>query len=264
MEVRAFAEQVLYSEPLDDKLKPATCDFTDELPGDAIDVREPARSDDLKFAPRRMAASMPKPGAFKDATRRGTAHHILANHELQALEVMARVALLFPDAPAEFRIGLCEIMQDEQRHTRMHAERAAMLGVEFGSLPVNSYIWKKSLEFKSVLHYVATLPLVFEGCNLDHTLEFASYFEAVGDDRSAALMRVIHRDEIEHVAFGMDWLRKLKPAGQSDWDAFCEHLEWPLRPVKAKGEVFQVEARLAAGMSAEFVARLEQEVDSGV
>jgi uncharacterized ferritin-like protein (DUF455 family) len=263
MEVRAFAEQVLYSELLEDKLKPAAIDFTDELPGDAIDIREPARSDDLKFAPRRMAASMPKPGAFKDATRRGTAHHILANHELQALEVMARVALLFPDAPTEFRIGLCEIMQDEQRHTRMHAERAAMLGVEFGSLPVNSYIWKKSLEFKSVLHYVATLPLVFEGCNLDHTLEFASYFEAVGDDRSAALMRVIHRDEIEHVAFGMDWLRKLKPTGQSDWDAFCEHLEWPLRPVKAKGDVFQREARLAAGMSADFVDLLEQTDDVG-
>ena len=264
MEVRAFAEQVLYSELLEDKLMPASGEFRDELPGDAVDIREPSRSADLKFAPHRTAASMPKPGAFKDATRRGTAHHILVNHELQALEVMARVALLFPDAPTEFRIGLCEIMQDEQRHTRMHVERAAMLGVEFGSLPVNSYIWKKSLDFKSVLDYIATLPLVFEGCNLDHTLEFASYFEAVGDDRSAALMRVIHRDEIEHVAFGMEWLRKLKPAGQSDWDAFCEHLEWPLRPVKAKGDVFQREARLAAGMSAEFVARLEQEADSGV
>ncbi len=257
MEVRAFAEQVLYSELLEDKLQPANGDFTDEQPGKAVDVREPSRSADLKFAPRRMAASMPKPGAFKDEIRRATAHHILANHELQALEVMARVALLFPDAPTEFRTGLCEIMQDEQRHTRMHAERAAMLGVEFGSLPVNSYIWKKSLEFKSVLDYIATLPLVFEGCNLDHTLEFASYFEAVGDDRSAALMRVIHRDEIEHVAFGMEWLRKLKPEGQSDWDAFCEHLEWPLRPVKAKGDKFQVEARRQAGLGDDFIEKLQ-------
>lgn len=257
MEVRAFAEQVLFSESLEEKLRPASGDFTDEQPGDAIDVREPARSDDLEFAPRRMAASMPKPGAFKDATRRGTAHHILANHELQALEVMARVTLLFPDTPTEFRIGLCRIMQDEQRHTRMHAERAAMLGVEFGSLPVNSYIWKKSLNFKSILDYIATLPLVFEGCNLDHTLEFASYFEAVGDERSAALMRIIHRDEIEHVAFGMEWLRKLKPEGQSEWDAFCEHLEWPLRPVKAKGDNFQVEARRKAGLSDDFIEKLQ-------
>jgi hypothetical protein len=96
MEVRAFAEQVLFSESLDEKLKPASGEFTDESPGESMDVREPARSDDLKFAPRRMAASMPKPGAFKDVVRRATAHHIFANHELQALEVMARVALLFP------------------------------------------------------------------------------------------------------------------------------------------------------------------------
>jgi uncharacterized ferritin-like protein (DUF455 family) len=257
MEVREFAEQVLFSESLEDKLRTVEDKFTDEAPGDSVDVREPARSDDLKFAPRRTAASMPKPGAFKDAARRGTAHHILANHELQALEVMARVALLFPDASKDFRIGLCEIMQDEQRHTRMHVERAAMLGVEFGSLPVNSYIWKKSLDFRSVLDYIATLPLVFEGRNLDHTLEFASYFEAVGDERSAALMRVIHRDEIEHVAFGMEWLKKLKPAGQSDWDAFCNHLQWPLRPVKAKGDIFQVEARRQAGLSDDFIEKLQ-------
>ncbi len=257
MEVREFAEQVLFSESLDEKLKPAVGEFTDDFPGESVDVREPARSEDLKFAPRRMAASMPRPGAFKDVARRATAHHIFANHELQALEVMARVALLFPDAPTDFRIGLCSIMQDEQRHTRMHSERAAMLGIEFGSLPVNSYIWKKSLDFKSVLDYIATLPLVFEGCNLDHTLEFASFFEAVDDDRSAALMRVIHRDEIEHVAFGIEWLRKLKPTGQSDWDAFCEHLDWPLRPVKAKGEVFQVEARRQAGLSDEFIEKLQ-------
>ena len=94
----------------------------------------------------------------------------MANHELQALEVMARVALQFPDAPTEFRLGLAKIMQDEQRHTRMHIERAVMLGLRFGDLPVNSYIWQKSSEFECVLDYLATLPLLFEGANLDHTL----------------------------------------------------------------------------------------------
>lgn len=262
MEVRAFAEQVLHSAKLADKLRTVSEEFTDTDPGQASDVQEPARSDDLKFAARRTAPKMPKPGAFQDVNRRAVVHHILANHELQALEVMARIALLFPEAPTEFRLGLCRIMQDEQRHTRMHVERAAILGVEFGSLPVNSYIWNKSLEFSSVLDYIATLPLVFEGRNLDHTLEFASYFEAVGDDRSAALMRVIHRDEVQHVAFGMEWLQKLKDEGQSDWDAFCSHLKWPLRPVKAKGDVFQRDARLAAGMSADFVDQLESEMDS--
>lgn len=261
MEVRQFAELVLSSESLTDKLRAIPDGFTDESPGDAVDVQLPVRQANLQFAPRRTAPPMPKPGALRDPGKRAVAHHILANHELQALEVMARVALLFPDAPTEFRLGLAVIMRDEQRHTRMHIERAAVLGLQFGDLPVNSYIWKNSLEFQSLLDYLATLPLLFEGRNLDHTLEFAQFFEAAGDERSAALMRVVHRDEIEHVRFGLEWLRRLKPDDQSDWDAFAEHLTWPLRPAKARGDDFQREARREAGMTDEFIDRLLNEVD---
>lgn len=261
MEVREYAELVLLSDSLEKKISHVDGPFTDDAPGEPLDVREPARPANLKFAPRRTAPAMPKPGALTDPARRAVAHHILANHELQALEVMARVALLFPDAPSEFRVGLATIMQDEQRHTRMHIERAAMLGLTFGDLPVNCYIWKKSLEMESVLDYLATLPLVFENRNLDHSLEFAAMFEAAGDERSAALARVIHNDEIEHVRFGLAWLRKLKPEAQSDWDAFTEHLKWPLRPSKAKGDEFQYEARREAGMTDEFIAKLEAALD---
>ena len=97
----------------------------------------------------------------------------------------------------------------------------AELGIRFGDLPVNDYIWTKAQVFESVLDYVAGLPLTFEGRNLDHTLEFESFFEQAGDPQSAAILRTIHRDEIGHVRFGLDWLRRLKPADQSDWDAYC-------------------------------------------
>jgi len=257
MEVRQFAERVLLSPDIQDKLRPPDGPLRDQVPGDSLDLREPARSTDLKFAERRTAPGLPRPGALHDPARRAVAHHILANHELQALEVMARTALLFPAAPAEFRLGLAAIMQDEQRHTRMHIERAAVLGLSFGALAVNGYIWKQSLTFRCVLDYLATLPLVFEGRNLDHTLELAGQFDAAGDARSSALMRVIHRDEIEHVRFGLEWLRRLKPAGQSDWQAFSEHLEWPLRPSRARGELFQREARRSAGMTDDFIDCLE-------
>ena len=261
MEIRAFADRILFSDSLDAKLERIAAPITDEQPGDVFRVNEPVRPDDLKFAARREAPSMPKPGAFKDAGKRAVAHHIMANHELQALEVMAFVLQAFPDAPAEFRHGLVTIMGDEQRHTRMHVERAAVLGLRFGDLPVNCYIWNKALAFESVLEYLAGLPLTFEGRNLDHTLEFDEYFQQAGDQRSAALMRVIHRDEIGHVAFGLEWLRKLKPPEQSDWDAYRSHLKWPLRPAKSKGDRFDRDSRLAAGMSAEFIDQLERTVE---
>jgi uncharacterized ferritin-like protein (DUF455 family) len=259
MELRKFAERVLLSDSLDEKLARVTESLTDLVPGEACRIAEPRRPENLVFAPRRAAPAMPHPSTFSDPRKRAIAHHILANHELQALEVMAWVLLAFPDAPTEFRLGLAEVMADEQRHTRMHADHAATLGVPFGSLPVNCYIWKKSQQFQSVLDYLAGLPLTFEGRNLDHTLEFNEFFEAAGDEKSAAIMRAIHKDEIHHVAFGLKWLRILKPADQSDWDTFVKHLHWPLRPNKSIGDVFHIEPRLAAGMDADFIAHLQSE-----
>lgn len=256
MELRRFAEMVLLQPDLELKLQRVREEFTDEQPGTALRVLEPSRPENLKFAERRAAPPMPHPETFADPARRALAHHIMANHELQALEVMAWTLLAFPEAPTEFRLGLARIMQDEQRHTQMHIERAAALGLKFGDRKVNCYIWKKALEFSSVLDYLAGLPLTFEGRNLDHTLEFEGYFLAVDDPKSAAMMRQIHKDEIEHVAFGYEWLRRLKPDGLSDWEAYSQSLHWPLRPEKSIGDTFDWESRVAAGMSLEFIERL--------
>ena len=261
MEIRQFAEQVLFAETLEQKLRRCSDELSDDEPGDPLRIEAPSRPPELEFAPRRTTPAMPRAAAFHDPARRAVAHHIMANHELQACEVMSYVLCAFPDAPAEFRRGLVKIIGEEQQHTRMHVERAATLGLQFGQLPVNCYIWKKSLQFTSVLDYLAGLPLTFEGRNLDHSLEFEHCFREAGDERSAGIMRRIHVDEIEHVAFGLRWLRKLKPADQSDWEAYQSHLQWPLRPAKSKGDTFHREPRRAAGMSEEFLDLLEQSVD---
>ncbi len=255
-QIREVAERILLADSLDAKLTKVPIEFVDDRPGVTVRVAVPGRPADLEFAPRRTAPAMPRGEALRDPKKRAVAHHILANHELQALEVMAFVLLAFPDAPAEFRRGLLEIMRDEQRHTRLHVDRAAELGVRFGELPVNDYIWQKAQAFESLLDYVAGLPLTFEGRNLDHTLEFEEFFERAGDPQSAAILRAIHRDEIGHVRFGVEWLRRLKPADQSDWDAYCAHLHWPLRAEKSIGEELNRGPRLKAGMTNEFIDRL--------
>lgn len=264
MEIREFAERILNSPDLEVKLRPVDLPITDDDPGPALRMTAPVRPARLEFAPGRTAPAMPRREALRDPRKRATAHHIMGNHELQALEVMAWTLREFPDAPREFRSGMLDVIADEQRHTRMHVERARILGLEFGDLPVNGYIWKKAMSFQTVLDYLAGLPLLFEGRNLDHTLEFAAEFEAVGDERSAALMRTIHRDEIRHVAFGIDWLRRLKPAGMTDWDAFQQHLHWPLRPEKARGDVLQIDARREAGLDDVFIAELQRTQASDV
>src|ERR1700733_1406808 len=256
LQIREIAERILLADSLETKLVKIPVDPADDRPGQALRVALPGRPADLQFAPRRTAPAMPRGESLRDPKKRAIAHHILANHELQALEVMAFVLLAFPDAPTEFRRGLAWVMRDEQRHTQMHMERAAELGIRFGELPVNSYIWAKAQQYESVLDYLAGLPLTFEGRNLDHTLELEEAFEAAGDEKSAAVVRAIHRDEIDHVRFGIEWLRRLKPADQTDWEAYIAHLQWPIRAEKSVGDVFHAEPRLKAGLSPEFVEHL--------
>lgn len=264
MELRHFAERILMTPSIEAKLEPLLGPVEDLAAGESLRVETPARPMNLQFAARRTTPSMPHPLALGEESKRAVAHHIMANHELQALEVMAWVLLAFPEAPREFREGIARVMADEQRHTRMHMERSARLGLEFGDLPVNCYIWKQTRSFETLLDYIAVLPLVFEARNLDHTLELEAAFQRVGDPRSAALMRRIHEDEIEHVAFGMHWLRVLKNPNDTEWDAYCAHLKWPMHAGKSSGDEFQREARLRSGMPEEFVARVEALRDPNV
>src|SRR5690349_12834503 len=118
MELRQFADQVLFSAAIDAKLARLSGSATDEAPGPAARPELPARPAGLAFCGRRQSPPMPHPDTLADPLRRAVAHHIMANHELQALEVMAFVLRAFPAAPAEFRSGLARTMADEHRHTR--------------------------------------------------------------------------------------------------------------------------------------------------
>lgn len=256
MELRELAERILLSQSLADKLAPFEGKLTDENPGPPQRLVEPARPDNLRLRKRLKGAKMPHRQAFYEERLRGVAHHIMANHELQALEVMAWTLLAFPDAPTEFRYGIVRVMADEQRHTRMHLARLKTFGMEFGSVPVSGYVWRRSMASESILDYLACLPLTFEGGNLDHSIEFRDAFLDANDGHSASVMQIIHDDEIDHVRFGIEWLRKLKPAELSDWQTYLDHLHWPLGPHHAQGIFFDNEARRSAGLSDDFITEL--------
>src|SRR5690606_35930910 len=109
MEIRTFAERVLCSESLAEKLRFPAEPFTDDHPGDALHLHSPARPPELRFEDRQRGVKMPHRDALREPRLRARAHHIMANHELQALEVMAQTLCAFPDAPKGFRFGLLKV-----------------------------------------------------------------------------------------------------------------------------------------------------------
>ena len=257
MELREFAERVLFAATLEEKLR-APGELTDERPGPALATpAAPGRPADLIFKPHTTGkSSFPGLHRLEAAAERGKLLHFFGNHELLATELMALVLLKFPAAPPAFRRGVLQTLQDEQEHTRLYIERMKACGIAFGDLPVSGYFWRCVAPMEHPMDYVAGLCLTFEQANLDFAGHYGRRFATVGDADSAKLLERICRDEIGHVAYGLKWFRRWKTPGESDWDAFCRTLKFPLSPQRAKGFSMNFAGRRAAGLDAQFIAEL--------
>lgn len=264
MEIREFAESILFARSLDAKLADPG-DLTDADPGPPRTAPdEPGRPAELRFKPRESSADASQgPDAVFPGTRhldrgdaRGRVLHYFANHELLAVELMALALVRFPDAPPAFRRGLLKTLRDEQEHTRWYVQRMRECGVAFGELPVSGHLWRLLARMESPLDYVSGLPLTFEQANLDFSREYGRAFAAAGDAETAALLDRIHRDEIVHVGFGLKWFRRWKDPALGDWEAFEKQLRFPLSPSRAKGRTLNLDGRRAAGLDDAFIAEL--------
>lgn len=258
MDTREFAERVLFSTSLEEKLTPAPVDLMDSNPGKAITLPDvPGRPDDLLMRRDGMRANMPRDGQINSDQDRGVLLHFLANHELLATELMALVLLRFPDAPAAFRRGIVRTLQEEQQHTRLYMGRMEECGVEFGELPVNGFFWDAVAPMESPLDYVTRLSLTFEQANLDFARHYADLFLHLGDKATSDVLETIYRDEIAHVGYGLKWSKRWG-GGDFDFESYAGRLPFPLSPARAKAEraPFNAEGRKLAGFDADFIEEL--------
>ncbi len=129
MELREFAEQILFATTLEEKLR-CPDNITDERPGSALTTpAAPGRPKELQFKVTGEARdSFPGTKNLEQESERGQLLHFFANHELLATELMALVLLKFPDAPAAFRKGVLQTLKDEQEHTQLYLGRMKECG----------------------------------------------------------------------------------------------------------------------------------------
>ncbi len=255
MELRAFAEQVLRSTHLEDKLfSPSS--FTDHHAGAAwTGPAQPGRPTFLPLAPTRPIPPTPSPHQLEEDTVRGQALHTFAHHELQALELMALALLRFPAAPTGFRLGLARIICDEQRHFELYRDRAEHWGVGLGDVGASHFFWDTVADIDSPQAFLAALSLTYEQANLDFAVYWRSAFAAVGDTPTADAIQTVYEDEIRHVRHGVEWYRRM--TGTCDFEHYQSALVFPLSPGRGKGPVFDRAGRVAAGLSDAFIDEME-------
>lgn len=256
IELRAFAQRIIESDSLDEKLRPIVADFTDEEPGAALRMGHPGRPNALKILAAREV-KVPNLLGMPDPSQRVRILHALANHELQAVELFAWAILAFPDTPKAFRRGLLAILGEEQRHAQMYISRVRSLGHEFGSFPVTGVFWNAIDAVKTPCEFLCAMGLTFENANLDFAVEIAAAARAAGDEATAAVVDRVHDDEVGHVGFAVKWLENFNEGAGSDWENYLKHLPQPLNAGRARGKNYDREGRRRAGLSEAFIDNLE-------
>jgi uncharacterized ferritin-like protein (DUF455 family) len=179
--------------------------------------------------------------------------HAIAHIELNAIDLAWDLIARFSgeDLPRAFFDDWVAVADDEARHFTLLAERLAGLGAAYGDLPAHDGLWQAASDTRhDLLARLAVVPLVLEARGLDVTPAMIAKLEAAGDAESAAMLRVIYRDEIGHVAAGKRWFdwacARAGRAPAETWRALVRrYFKGALKPP------FNEAARRAAGLTPE-------------
>lgn len=259
-----FAQTLLHGPHLEDKLFSAEDISFEENFRAQEKARVPGRSPKLNLMDdERKQDKFPRAQSLHDQNQRARALHFFANHELQAIEMMAQMLLLFPHDTApmkKFKQALLFTIADEQKHLRLYVERMKTWGMEFGDLALSDFFWKQMHKIHSPESYLAVMALTFEAANLDFAYFYQNIFEQVGDKTTSRLMRVVLEDEIKHVHVGYHFLSTWHPEKEL-WSFYKDLLPKPMTPARARGVHFNEEARKQSGFPPDFIDRLKNYED---
>ena len=255
-----FAQQILFSGKLEDKLQSLTEPDFGSYEGNPL-PEKPAREKKISFSQEKV--KFPKYQMFYLKEKMGMALHYFANHELLAIEMMAAFLWKFPtinENDKKIKRGILSALTDEQRHLKLYITRMNELGVEFGNYPLNDFFWKQMIKVKEPAQFLAVMSLTFESANLDFALFYKNVFFGVEDFKSAEIMDIIFEDEVTHVKLGLYWLNKFK----MDKDLFEYYqtiLPQNISPSRAVGIGYQRTIREKAGFDPCFLDKLERYKD---
>ncbi len=257
MELREWAIRILNADTLEEKL--LTPDLlTDNEPGSPLIFSEPVRPVGMQFKRHTSREKLPAFHEHRHPDKRAACLHRFAGHELLAVEIMAHALIAFPNAPKHFRKGVGNTLREEQEHVRLYMERMQAMGLKLGDLPLYRHFWAHVPHLTCPIRYVSVMSLTFEMANLDFAPMYGKSFARAGDEESAALMQRILEDEISHVSFGLNWLKKFKKNEESEWDVWEQNLPPLMTPARAKGFVLHEDPRRRAGVPEEWIQKLKK------
>lgn len=175
--------------------------------------------------------------------------HALAHIEFNAINLALDAIWRFAGLPHEFYRDWLQVAAEEALHFRLLRERLRALDADYGDCPAHDGLWEMAAKTAhDPLARMALVPRTLEARGLDAAPPIRARLAAVGDNDSAAVLDVILRDEIGHVAIGNRWYRHLcAERGLDPITAYAELASAHGAP-RLRGP-FNLDARRAAGFA---------------
>jgi uncharacterized ferritin-like protein (DUF455 family) len=134
--------------------------------------------------------------------------HAIAHIEFNAINLAWDAVYRYRDFPSDYYVDWARCAHDEARHFALLAARLAELGHAYGDFDAHNGLWEMAQKTAgSDTARMALVPRVLEARGLDVTPGMIERLRAVGDERTIAILEVILREEVAHVAAGTRWFR---------------------------------------------------------
>lgn len=175
--------------------------------------------------------------------------HALAHIEFNAINLALDASWRFAGMPAAYYTDWMQVAAEEALHFSLLADHLATQGFAYGDFDGHDSLWELAEKTRDdVLARIALVPRTMEARGLDASPPMRAKLAQAGDHAAAAILDVILRDEIGHVAVGNHWYAWL--CAERDLDPMATYAALALRfraPVM-RGP-FNIAARRAAGFS---------------
>ena len=182
--------------------------------------------------------------------------HALAHIEANAINLALDIMWRFGGMPERFYLDWLEVAREEALHFQLLAGHLKTLGYDYGDFPAHDGLWEMAEKTRSdLLARLALVPRTLEARGLDASIPIRNKLISVGDRTGAAILDLILRDEIGHVAVGNHWYRHLCAAQGLEHVSTYATLAQKYGAPRLKGP-FNLDARRAAGFDEAELAAL--------
>jgi uncharacterized ferritin-like protein (DUF455 family) len=148
-------------------------------------------------------------------TREGLAAllHAVTHIEFNAINLALDAAWRFAGMPPAYYLDWLTVAAEEAQHFSLLQAQLQGMGYDYGDFPAHTGLWDMTQKTEGdVLARMALVPRTLEARGLDATPPMQAKLRKVGTPdalRAVAILDIILRDEIGHVAIGNRWYRML-------------------------------------------------------